>query len=289
MKSTLKNVLLTSTIALSIISLSGCGGNKESTISERERSVLALLKSIETGEQEPASIINPNHYIQHNLAVKDGLSGFAEVLAALPAGSAKVDVKRIFEFGDYVFAHTEYNFFGPKAGFDIFRFENDLIVEHWDNLQPIAEPNPSGHTQFDGETEVRDISNTDENIMIVNEFVESILINGTGDITGYIGTGVGDYIQHNPSVADDLDGLSSALKNLADMGTPMVYFRRHITLGEGNFVLAVSEGEFLGEHVAFYDLFRLNKGKIVEHWDVIETIPEQSQWVNENGKFGFTK
>ena len=33
------------------------------------------------------------------------------------------------------FLHTDYNFFGPKIGFDIFRFEDGKIVEHWDNLQ----------------------------------------------------------------------------------------------------------------------------------------------------------
>jgi len=39
----------------------------------------------------------------------------------------------------YVFAHTEYNFFGPKIGFDVFRFEDGLIVEHWDTIQEIPE------------------------------------------------------------------------------------------------------------------------------------------------------
>jgi predicted SnoaL-like aldol condensation-catalyzing enzyme len=43
-------------------------------------------------------------------------------------------------------------------------------------------------------------------------------------------------------------------------------------LGEGDFVLSVSEGQFLGENVAFYDLFRVEDGKIVEHWDTIEEI-----------------
>jgi hypothetical protein len=30
----------------------------------------------------------------------------------------------VFEDGDFVFAHTDYDFFGPKIGFDVFRFEN---------------------------------------------------------------------------------------------------------------------------------------------------------------------
>ena len=57
------------------------------------------------------------------------------MLAQLPKGSARVNTVRVFEDGDFVFAHTEYDFFGPKIGFDIFRFEDGKIVEHWDNLQ----------------------------------------------------------------------------------------------------------------------------------------------------------
>jgi predicted SnoaL-like aldol condensation-catalyzing enzyme len=49
-----------------------------------------------------------------------------------------VNTVRVLQDGDFVATHTEYNFFGPKAGFDIFRFENGLIVEHWNNLQEIA-------------------------------------------------------------------------------------------------------------------------------------------------------
>ena len=125
--------------------------------------VQLLLKSIETSESKPVGYINASKYIQHNLLVGDGLEGFGAILKELPENSAKVNTVRILEDGDYVIAHTEYNFFGPKAGFDVFRFEDGLIVEHWDNLQEIMKPNPSGHTMFDGETEVKDLSKTSEN------------------------------------------------------------------------------------------------------------------------------
>ena len=58
-----------------------------------------------------------------------------------------------------------------------------------------------------------------------------------------------------------------------------------MTPGEGDFALVVSEGEFGGKPVAFYDLFRVQAGKIAEHWDVIEPIPPRSEWKNGNGKF----
>jgi predicted SnoaL-like aldol condensation-catalyzing enzyme len=117
----------------------------------QKQQVFDLLKSIETGDSTPVGYINPKQYIQHNLGAKDGLEGFGELMAQLPANSARVKTVRVFQDGDYVFAHSEYDFFGPKIGFDIFRFENGKIVEHWDNLQETpASPNPSGHTMTDG-------------------------------------------------------------------------------------------------------------------------------------------
>src|SRR6202051_4324052 len=122
-------------------------------MSHRKQQVVALLKAIETGAPESLAIINPDNYIQHNLAAADGLAGLGALLAALPKGSGRVPTVRLFEDGDYVFAHTDYNFSGPKFGFDIFRFENGKVVEHWDNLQRTAPPNPSGHTMMDGTTD----------------------------------------------------------------------------------------------------------------------------------------
>ena len=66
----------------------------------------------------------------------------------------------------------------------------------------------------------------------------------------------------------------------------MKYDKVHKILGQGSFVLTMSEGQFgKGEHTAFYDLFRLEDDQIVEHWDVIQTIPPKSEWKNSNGKF----
>ena len=60
-----------------------------------------------------------------------------------------------------------------------------------------------------------------------------------------------------------------------------------MVLGEGNFVLVVSEGHLGGKHSSFYDLFRVENGKIAEHWDTIEEISAKTDWQNNNGKFGF--
>ena len=248
-----------------------------------------LLKSIETGASEPIAYINANQYKQHNLGVADGLAGFGAALAGLKdyPEAAKVNTVRVFEDGNYVFAHTDYNFFGPKIGFDIFRFEDGLIVEHWDNLQETPKSaNPSGHSMIDGATELKDLDKTETNKKLVEGFVHDVLMGeNLAALPSYYDGNA--YIQHNPGIADGLDGLGKALADMAAAGLKMVYYKNHKILGQGNFVLSVSEGEFAGRYVAFYDLFRVENGFIAEHWDAIEDIPAEAQWKNPNGKFGF--
>jgi hypothetical protein len=62
------------------------------------------------------------------------------------------------------------------------------------------------------------------------------------------------------------------------------YTEIHAVLGEGNFVLTVSEGQWNGTTNAFYDLFRMEDGMIVEHWDVIQPVPTEGL-ANTNGMF----
>ena len=256
---------------------------KTKSMTNKEKGV-ALLKSIETGAIEPIEYINPNKYIQHNLAVADGLVGFKAFLKALPPNAVKVNTVRAFEDGDFAFTHTTYDFFGPKTSFDVFRFEDGLIVEHWNNMQKTAQPNPSGHTMIDGPIMSADLNKTAENKILVKHFVEDILVSGKMDkLTKYFN---GDnYIQHNPFIPDQVSGLSKAFGELAKQGITMKYNKIHKILGEGNFVLVMSEGYLSDKHNSFYDLFRVENGKIAEHWDTIEPIPMQAEWKNSNGKF----
>ncbi len=245
--------------------------------------VVALLNSFNTRDKSVLSYINPNKYIQHNLSSGDGYEAFAGILDHLPPeGSAKV--VRAFEDGDYVFTHAEYNFFGPQVGFDVFRFEDGLIVEHWDNLIEKQEPNPSGRTQTDGETDISDKAKTEANKQLVRDLLENVFMKGEME---KIGTYINPtkYIQHNPNVADGLNGLGEAMKIMAEQGMMMEYTKIHKVLGEGNFVLTLSEGKLGGAPTAYYDLFRLENGQIVEHWDIISPIPPKQEWKNENGKF----
>jgi predicted SnoaL-like aldol condensation-catalyzing enzyme len=253
-------------------------------LSDYKQQVVELLKSIETGDDKPITYVNPNKYVQHNLAVGDGLAGFGALLQTLPKGSAKVNTVRVFQDGDLVFAHTEYNFFGPKIGFDIFRFEDGRIVEHWDNLQETANtPSPSGHTMTDGPTAASDLDKTEANKVLMRKYMDDLLHSRRDKFASYFDGN--NYIQHSPLVADNLTGLSAGLQALAKEGKTVKYERVHKVLGEGNFVLVVAEGSFGDHPSSYYDLYRIQKGKIAEHWDTIEPIPPRPEWKNSNGKF----
>jgi predicted SnoaL-like aldol condensation-catalyzing enzyme len=136
----------------------------------------------------------------------------------------------------------------------------------------------------DGPTKASDADQTEANKTLVRAFVDDILVSGKLDkLAGYF---AGDkYVQHNPQIGDGLSGLGKALEALAKLGITMKYDKIHKVLGEGNFVLVVSEGKFGGKPTSFYDLFRVENGKIAEHWDTMETIADQKEWKNSNGKY----
>jgi predicted SnoaL-like aldol condensation-catalyzing enzyme len=258
--------------------------NEKSVTTDHKQQVIELLKSIETGDSKPLAYINPNKYIQHNLAVADSLTGVIALLQSLPKGSAKVNTVRVFRDGDFVVTHTDYNFFGPKVGFDIFRFEGGRIVEHWDNLQETAtKPSPSGHTMIDGPTMVSDLDKTETNKALMQTYMDDLLNGRKDKFAGYFDGN--NYIQHNPWVADGLTGLVAGLQALAKQGLAVKYQRVHKVFGEGNFVLVVAEGTLGDRPTSYYDVYRIENGRIAEHWDTLEPIPPRTEWKNLNGKF----
>ena len=82
------------------------------------------------------------------------------------------------------------------------------------------------------------------------------------------------YIQHKTGIADGLSGLGEALDALAGQGIQMIYNTIHQVLAQGNFALGVSEGTFAGKPTSYYDLWRVEDGRIAEHWDVMDTIAD---------------
>ncbi|MFZ1128565.1 ester cyclase, partial [Methanoregula sp.] len=186
--------------------------------------------------------------------------------------------------GPYVFTQSEGDLFGKKVFFDIYRFENGQIVEHWDNQTDSTPPNQSGHTPTDGPTEATDLKDTEKNKALIKEFYEAIFLKGQSDKMPQYFDG-DKYIRHDARGGDGLSILTAMMQQLAKQGMDMNVDKIAMILGQGNFVLVVAGGSISGKPVAYYDLFRVENSKIAEHWDVIENIPPLDQWNNQNGKF----
>ena len=243
-----------------------------------------LLKSIETGEPGPVAVVNEARYIQHNPQTHEGSEGLAVLFKRLSKTGPKVNMVRGFEDGDFVFAHMEYDFSSRKICFEVFRFEDGQAVEHWDNIEERQEPNPSGHSMVDGPVEIADLELTETNRALVREFVETVLIGGQFDkLTDFISER--NYTEHSPHMEDDVAKLQSALMASDGNERNIEYQRLHRVLAQGNFVLSVCEGFNHGRHTSFYDLFRVENGKIVEHWSTTEKVAPKEEWKNHNGKF----
>lgn len=147
-------------------------------VSNKKEQIRILLKGIETGDPTSVSVVNEEKYIQHNPQTHEGSEGLAELFKRLSKTSPRVKVVRVFEDGDFVFAHTEYDFATRNIGFEIFRFENAQAVEHWDNIQKRQGPNSAGHTMVDGTAEAIDHEMTEGNRIVIQSFVDDVLIHG---------------------------------------------------------------------------------------------------------------
>ena len=235
-----------------------------------------LLMGIETGDAMAAAVVDEERYIQHNPQTREGGEGLADLFARLSKTNPKVTFVRVFEDGDFAFAHNEYDFGGVRVAFEVFRFEGERAVEHWDNIQRLAGPNASGRGMTDGATVISDLDKTEANRALARDFVEVVLIGRSFDKFGeYMHEAL---IQHAPDIADGVTALSTSMGNYR-------YDRLHRVLAEGNFALCVCEGAKNGVHSGLYNLFRIDDGRIAENWTTVEAIPPRDQWKNDNGKF----
>jgi predicted SnoaL-like aldol condensation-catalyzing enzyme len=227
-------------------------------------------------------------FVQHHPNIADGLVGmksFAAEVARSPA--ADITIYRTLVDGDLVLLHSRYEgvarYAGPAIAFDLFRFKDGKIVEHWGGQEPEAPPNLSGRTQVDGPTEVVDREKTEANRSLVRTYRETVMVSLRFDRIEEFIEGA-HYAQHASKIGDGIARLRDRIASVAKEGGKLHLTPRRF-VAEGNFVLVLTEGDLPSGPTALYDLFRVENGKIVEHWDVLAPVPPREQWKNANGLF----
>lgn len=260
------------------------------TMSKKE-TVGTFLGAVMKGDTTTMRALANADYIQHNPFIPTGLEPFIQMLPVLQENGTTAENIRMFQDGNYVFMHNIWRNAKPfgadeMVSFDIIRLdENGKVAEHWDAMTPLVKETASGRSQTDGPTAASDLSKTEANKATAKAMVQDILMGqNPSKITDYISAE--QYDQHNPGIKDGLSGIVEAVEYLTANNNMFQYTKIHKVLGEGDFVLTVSEGTWNGTNNVFYDLLRFENGKAVEHWDVIQPIPTEGL-ANNNGMFGF--
>lgn len=255
--------------------------------SAKDNAINLYLRGIRDGEPEYAQThYTGARYKQHSTGVPDGKEGFIAFFRDFVERYPDRDIKivRALQDGKYVFLHVHQNLNQGAAQWvttDIFECDADeKLIEHWDVISAYTDDRPHGRTQIDGEVEIKDQDKTDANRQHVKDFIKTCLIDGKSDkMPEYISEQ--NFIEHNPKSPQSLVDLQ-ALWSAADR--KMTYQDIFLTVAEGNFVATQCYAAWEGTPLCHVDLFRLEDGKIVEHWDNTEVVPPEEELTN-SGKF----
>lgn len=259
--------------------------------SQKLKNAKALyLEGIRDGNaREAVTKYTGERYTQHSTGVRDGIEGFVEFFEPFIKRNPKRDIQivRGLVDGQYVFIHAYQSLNNGEAQWVTTDFfdtdENDKIIEHWDVIAEFVDQTPSGHTSVDGATEITDLDKTEENKELVRNLIQDALMEGGNphDLSRYISTE--QYIQHNKEVPD---GLEHFQKLASAPNPPLTYKEIVLLVGQGNFVATLCRANWKDDKIdqdyAQVDIFRIENGKVVEHWDNVEPVPAEN--VN-SGKF----
>ena len=133
-------------------------------------------------------------------------------------------------------------------------------------------------TKTPAENTRQEQTQTEKALALINSFAT-----GDTDTASLLADG---YIMHNLAYGSGADAFIGSVEYLAsaDVKTTVNNIRAFED-GDKVFLQTIYNFAGVGEQIAF-DIFRFDEdGKIAEHWDVMETIADQSIWQNQNGKF----
>jgi predicted SnoaL-like aldol condensation-catalyzing enzyme len=225
-------------------------------------------------------------YIQHSAHIPPGRDGLFNLVRAAPPDMRYENHVAVGD-GDYVLLHGRFINSGRARAWvagDVVRLENGLLIEHWDTLQDevTQDESKSGLPMF-GER-----FPTAEPALAVEERSKAIALKAIRGV--FIERDVRiveelfapDYIQHNPTIPNGRDAIAALLGSL-----PQGFrYEPGMVVAEGSIVMI--HGRYVGwapEPMVAVDIFRVENGRLVEHWDVLQTEVPVHETASQNAMF----
>ncbi len=231
-------------------------------------------------------------YIQHSPDLPDGWKPVWDLTTnRSDSFSSKlipwIGPKGFLDNGNYLVMFREVDHGdGPSKKFDLMYFDEDgLYAEHWDMAQPLSEMTASGRSEtaaaavFMDNPVSYDQDTEEANRRLVTSFL-NLAFNG-GQLETALNLYVSpDYVQHNPLIADGTQAVIDAFD--AGKIPPLCYDIRFV-LTQNDLVWVYSKVTSPQGIAAVVDMIRVRDGHMVEHWDVVQPVPDDMP--HDNGMF----
>lgn len=233
----------------------GSGGSPSTcdpSLSESTRTAVAAALDALFVDKQTSAIDQywADPYLQHNPVAESGVDTFKSFMIPFVTSSG-FSYERIRTFAECDLAVVQGRYSGTGVIFDMFRLSDGKLVEHWDSDSGQA-------SDASGPTEITNPGATASSRAVVLDFLGRLI---DGDAEGA-----------NELIADGYTDHRSGYLDAVANGT-VSYSTVHHVIADGEFVFTLSEGELQGTTYGFYDLFRLENGKLAEHWDSRRVVP----------------
>ena len=217
------------------------------------------------------------NYIQHNPLIKSGRAGVIEVLEQLkqipqePAAASNNTLWLMGE-GDLVAAYLKVDFLGQnQVVMDLFRIEEECIVEHWDAIQSIDAQGFSNIPAIPMVTNDLPTGDTIQNKEKIQAYLQEVWQQQHYDL-------LGNFVDSNITFYHP--NLGQGYMQLQEYQQQATLQQVHRLIAEGDFVMAQCSVVIQEEAQVLYITYRLAQGKIVGAWSVSQVIPAQMAHTN---------
>ena len=256
--------------AQNIASVKGLNVPKE-LVNNKDRA-LAFYELISNRDAGSAISMISSELKMSNWPIGSNYSEFKHFLKAKSPENPKIRIIpiRAGQMGNSVFVHSIYAGLNSTSAIDILTFEKGKIanIEHYS--ETYQETNSKGVPTMAGQNQTLEVNKTGLYMSLVKSFMKKVAIgNSPNDILEGVND---DYLDHSAHI----DGKgSTSLENrfVYDESSKTAfkfdYDKLERILGEGNFILVESKASLNSEDVTILDLFRLDRNRICEHWDVV--------------------